>query len=309
MKSFIKEFLVVLLFFFGSIVLIVLIVPHPYTYFKEQAIKDKLLSDPNRPQSLVLLGGSNVAYGFLSQTLQQSLNINVINDGFHAGLGLKFMIENCSRYLKNGDVLVICPEYENFLGEGGYGEPLALGLLVLGDMHYFKTLNFKQLKVVAKTTPFYMKTMIPYYKIIGNDPNIVTFNEFGDYKHFEGEKNVVPSPERMENKELNEEFFKWFADEIHNLEKKGIQVFFYPPAFEYSHYCLNNDIIERVGDLFDRYGFSPLCDWEKCVYPDSLFYDTRYHLNGQGALNNSNQLVELLKPYIQKNNALQFHRF
>ena len=52
---------------------------------------------------------------------------------------------------------------------------------------------------------------------------------------------------------------------------------------------------KKLRKEFSKEGFSPLCDWSSCAYGDSLFYDTRYHLNKKGAFMNSQKLIKLLK--------------
>lgn len=297
MKVFIRKTAVIFMIVLLSIVAIVLLIPHPCSYFHSQSVKDEMLADPKRPQSLVLLGGSNVAYGFLSQVIQDSLGINVINDGFHAGLGMEFILENCTKKLHKGDVLVICPEYEHFLGNGCHGEPLGLGLTVLSDLGYLNTLNCKQLRIVSRTMPYYIKTMIPYYKF-WDGLDLSCFNTKGDMIHDDNEKNSLPSPTKMEDTVLNEEYISSFFDQLHSLENNGINVVIYPPSFAFSFYYLNKDVVNTIGNRFEKAGMIPLCNWADCAYSDSLFYDTRYHLNKQGAMINTCHLIDLLKSNI-----------
>lgn len=279
----------------ACIVLIVLFIPHPFDYFKEQSIKDQMIDEPSREQSIVLLGGSNVIYGFDSKAIEDSLKINTINDGFHAGLGMKFILENCSHRLISGDILVVCPEYEHFLGHGCYGEPLGLGMTVLTNPRYIKSLDSKQLWIVSKTVPYYIKTMLPYYQFWDDNLNLASFNSKGDIYLNEERVTDVEAGQRINDTVLNKLFCNSFFRQLQALESNGIKVVVYPPSYMLSCYLQNENLIDKIGSVFETEGFPPLCDWSDCAYDDSLFYDTRYHLNKNGAKINTSQLIRLLK--------------
>ncbi len=293
MKRLIGETVVLICAILVCICMIVIFVAHPCNYFNEQSEKDKMLSSPNRPESIVLLGGSNVIYGFSSQMIEDSLKMNTINDGFHAGLGMKFILENCSLHLKSGDMLILCPEYEHFIGNSCYGEPLGLGLTVLSNPKYIRQLNYDQLHIVAKTIPYYIKTMIPYYKFWDN-LELSGFNSKGDFIHAD---NIctLPAAEPMCDTIINKEYCCSFFAQLRGLESKGVKVFIWPPSYASSSFQINEKTIDNIRKMFEIEGFPPLCDWSECAYPDSLFYDTQYHLNNDGKLLNTCLLINKLK--------------
>ena len=61
-------------------------------YLREQAVKMAMIDEASRESAIVLLGGSNVAFGFDSRVLKEKTGMPVINAGLHAGLGLRFMM-------------------------------------------------------------------------------------------------------------------------------------------------------------------------------------------------------------------------
>ncbi len=73
--------------------------------------KHVLLSEPREPK-IVIIGGSNVAFGMDSRVLQEELGRPVVNAGLHAGIGLEYMLRDVEGYLSAGDVLVVIPEYD-----------------------------------------------------------------------------------------------------------------------------------------------------------------------------------------------------
>ena len=93
-------------------------------YLQAYNKKCQLLEDTPSPR-IIFVGGSNLAFGLDSQRIKDSLNINVINYGLHAGIGLKYMIDDISTYARKGDIIVFAPEYEHFYTIA-YGESVTL---------------------------------------------------------------------------------------------------------------------------------------------------------------------------------------
>jgi hypothetical protein len=75
--------------------------------------KDYLLKNVESPR-MIFIGGSNLSFGLDSQKIKISLGINPINTGVHAGIGLKYMLDNTIQYIKNGYIIILIPEYHHF---------------------------------------------------------------------------------------------------------------------------------------------------------------------------------------------------
>ncbi len=75
--------------------------------------KHKLLSTTPSPR-LILVGGSNVAFGFDSEYLSRVLKLPVINMALHGGLGLRFALNEVAPYIRKNDLIVVAPEYPQF---------------------------------------------------------------------------------------------------------------------------------------------------------------------------------------------------
>lgn len=91
--------------------------PHRDEPFFSFGFFDKLrLLQGVAPPRVILIGGSNVSFAFDSSLLKAQLHKNVINDGVQIGFGLYFLLNAAEKYLKPGDLVVICPECEQFFG-------------------------------------------------------------------------------------------------------------------------------------------------------------------------------------------------
>ena len=85
-------------------------------------------------------------------------------------------------------------------------------------------------------------------------------------------------------------------------KERGVKIYYVYPSFAQSDYKENQNVINKHQlDLESNLEFGILGSAYDFVYPDSLFYNTRYHLNNEGKKVRTEQLIEL----IRKNNTLQ----
>src|SRR5678816_2773153 len=61
--------------------------------------KDRLIRNTPSPK-IILVGGSNLAFGIDSKAIEDSLGLHVVNMGLYAKLGLKYMLAQVRPYIK-----------------------------------------------------------------------------------------------------------------------------------------------------------------------------------------------------------------
>jgi len=83
--------------------------------------KDRLIRTTPSPK-IILVGGSNLAFGIDSRLLQDSLHVNVVNMGLYAKLGLRYMLAQVKPYIRAGDIVIVVPEYDQFYGSFSEGD-------------------------------------------------------------------------------------------------------------------------------------------------------------------------------------------
>jgi hypothetical protein len=121
------------LFCLGTIVAavvggIVLLVPDENDYSRASILKHERLAQLPSPK-IVLVGGSNLAFGVDSQKIEQELDCQVVNMGMNGWLGIRFMLEEVRGTLKSGDTVVLSFEWDNFFKPvEGHG-PSFLGII------------------------------------------------------------------------------------------------------------------------------------------------------------------------------------
>ena len=80
-------------------------------------IRDKIHRLRSLPSpKLVLVGGSNVAFGMDTPRLERELRLAAVNMGLHAGLGVGLPLRMVEPHLGRGDVVVVSFEYESLSG-------------------------------------------------------------------------------------------------------------------------------------------------------------------------------------------------
>lgn len=115
-EFFLKVLLLSLLVFISfAVVLGFINTSDKYRYFAATIDKHALLKNAPSPK-IVIVGGSNVALSIDGALIERELGIPIVNMGLHGGLGLRYMLNEVKPYVGKDDVIVIIPEYQQFLG-------------------------------------------------------------------------------------------------------------------------------------------------------------------------------------------------
>ena len=280
-------------------------IPYPENgYERAQFVKMGMLSKADRTPSMILLGGSNVAFGFHSEMIEEAMGISVINAGLHAGIGLKMIVDDCARYLQKGDILVLSPEMDHFFGRTAYGEHALAFLYFLDPANYTPLLNLQQWLTVFKNSINYI--VHNRLALMTNSDNkeqtdvyhASSFNQYGDvvwhWNHPSPNKYQSTRKEQKELSSVNQDYFNYLVNQLQNLESKGVRIIMYPPAMSNSCYENNRLAINWIERAFAKKGYPFICPHTRTVYPDSLMYDNDYHCQKEGAERHTQTLILIL---------------
>lgn len=306
MKRYLYKVLSFLTLFAAVIVTLAAVLPYNKDgYLREQAVKMAMIDDASRKPAIVILGGSNVAFGFDSKVLEEKTGMTVINAGLHAGLGLRFMIADCLPRLRKGDILVFSPEYEHFFSHycDGQGE--------LADMYYLNGMTLPgkvsggQWRTIIDNTPAWLKRKVEYniFELahLKTDPvyRLSSFNKYGDvtWHWYNNRPHGTPqgAGKSEEVKDFNEEFFAEVVLALKEVQKRGVKVVMFPPALERDAYVDKRKKIEFISSMFSEAGFNYACAPDHDAMDRSMFYDTVYHLNHEGAVKHAETLGKIIK--------------
>lgn len=245
-----------------------------------------------------------MAFGFNSPILEEKSKMPVINAGLHAGIGIKFMVEETFPLLRDGDILILTPEYET-LSSNTEGKHFTT-LVYLEGMDYVKKMNRTQWSAFIQNTPNYIRGKIEYtiIHVLLHKKNTTvyqcaSFNSHGDVvAHYKLSHPLLYIGNKKEAlKKPDNKFFSWFLNALQELSDQGIQIVMLPPALAQTAYENQKDNIHIIDSMLCESGFPFICPPSAMSYPDSFYYDTKYHLDSLGAALHSKDLIFLLREH------------
>jgi hypothetical protein len=267
--------------------------------------KDELLRNTKSPR-IIFIGGSNLSFGLNSQMIKDSLNINPINTSLNAELGLKFMLRHDLKFIRENDIVIISPEYQQFYGEMADGGELLIPIII-DVLHQTKDCDNLQLLKLMKYIPKYAYAKLQFwnYFIKSNTTKIdifdkKSFNEYGDvYIHWNmpKEKNIMP--QNVAGK-LNTDMFQVLDDFRKKLINKKTKLYITFPCYQSSSYKICIVQIKEIENILKKMGFSFLGSPERYKMNDSLMFNSPYHLIKRGVDYRTELLIEDIKNTVLK---------
>jgi len=276
--------------------------------------KDRLIRNTGSPK-VILVGGSNLAFGIDSRMLQDSLGLNVVNMGLYAKLGLRYMLAQVNPYVRSGDVLIVVPEYDQFYGDFANGDnTLNTALLYApGDRIGDFVRSYSVIDVVlrprvenarrsflrataaavGKEAQFFPPDTNPVY-------NRRSFNQYGDVVSHIGRAGMHPDSIYVGPLPAMKEFNDNTIDDLNDIAgeaaRRGARSYFMYPSYIDRSYILNAAAIDSLSKRLSRSLRMPVAGTPRTfVYPGTYFFDTRYHLNEEGRRRRTVQMIRLLR--------------
>jgi len=321
MKRFIQKMTLLFCLIFITVVSLLFMV-RPETDHYLYAIKDKhaLLQSTPSPR-LIFVGGSNLALGLDSQLIEEQTGYNVVNMGLEIYIGLQFMLNEISPHLKDGDIVVIAPEYMLFQHSYFYGAaPDFIRTLQILFPKGFRYLSFPQhylailknsggflnqiglrltrkLAIFLKGTRFSSASRATIY-------SRSAFNLKGDFiGHLKVKSKRDLSKPLLSNPLFDERWFQFYPKSLsilnsydRRVDEKGGCVFFSFPPLPTSYYHQKKQIIDDIYyRLKDGLEIPMLGTPLRYTFPDEDFFDTVYHLNAEGRRQRTIKVVEDLR--------------
>ncbi len=271
------------------------------SYLWVKTYKDSLLRNTLQPR-IIFVGGSNLTFGLNSQMIKDSLNLNPINTALSANLGLAYMMDHTAKYVKKGDVIVLVPEYEHFFGSELYGtEPLLRSYLYF-DTEQWSDFRFEQKKSMAKAfLPYVLSKFQPNQYIGVKERGIYTkyaYNKYGDVDcHWSMKQRPYISTDTIVGA-YNPDALLYIQEFQQKLRSKGATLLFSYPSYEYSAYRQDSLDICFVEQKLNALQIPMLGTPKRYAFPDSLMFNSCYHLLKEAVDQRTNYLIEDLRAYL-----------
>ncbi len=310
-----KLIIMVVLFIFSNAILLWAIPKDNNAYMSEYNEKIKLLETTDQPR-VIFIGGSNVAFGLDSKMLQDSLGIHVINFGLHAGVGIRYPMEDCLSFVRKGDIIVVQFEYSNFYDGGNGTSGVLSNLMVSTDWRNFSNLNINQLTNLIGIPKVAFGRLIclicyplkrSFDTMLSGDKNEkyeytkAGFNQYGDeslhftYPSLQYNASIYKEPGKVDSS-----FMKWLELYIQKYESAGARVLVIPPVCITSYFkkVYSNDVERALEGIKHPYLIKP----DSMAIDDSCMFDAVYHINYHGAQQNTKRIVNVLRAKVFKEN-------
>lgn len=269
---------------------------------------ERLDTMKNEPK-IIIIGGSGCGFGIDSRVISSYFNMPVVNTGTHASIGLRLQMEMFKKYVSDGDIVVAIPEYSQYtnmfyLG----GDATVLRILNLYPEGYSSCPLWQRLYISQYIPQYYEEARATAPMTPDDSPySIMALNEFGDVTAYEERKTGKVFKAYGELKQYNPLVKNFILGYKKYTESRGACFVLLPPALSYSSYCNSIEFIDRLYDRYNHKGEQMFSDKPSaCTLPDSLYYDTPYHLTSQGVAIRTNQLVNQIEvALLQKNKSFK----
>lgn len=276
--------------------------------------KDRLLRNTPSPK-IMLVGGSNLAFGVDSRALQDSLGLHVANVGLYAKLGLRYMLAQAKPYIHRGDVVLIVPEYDQFYGNFSEGDQtLNTALLYapsdrIGDfVRSYSVIDVVLRPRVERARRSFQQALADAFgmreKYFPPDTNPVynrrSFNEYGDAISHLRRKGMNPDSIFVKPLPPGRTFNKRTIADLNSVAQvarnRGAHAYFLFPSYIDRSYNINVAAIDTLQGTLRRGMRIPILGSPRdFVYPAKLFFDTRYHLTAEGRQLRTKEMIRILR--------------
>lgn len=293
---------------------LVLLVPEQNDYALASNLKHDRLEalSGNR---VVLVGGSNLAFGIDSKAIEAAVGCPVVNMGMNGYFGVRFMLEEVAPRLRAGDVVVLAFEWDNYF-KSVDGTSSNLLVVSKANPRAFAALTWPQRWDIAVNGVPYaarqkalrlvgdglstLDTVVRGDRDDDDEDNFIHrfetlagFNPEGDLVSHLG----VPWPFGFEqgivSNAIDPQVMPMIVNFVDRMESRGVRVLLsYTPLMRtfYDGHTQELQAVYRnmLAELPGRVPRKP----QDYVFDTDHFFDTVYHLNAEGRQVRSAMLAE-----------------
>jgi len=262
---------------------------------------------------ILIAGGSSGLFGVDAELLEKRLRRPVVNLASHAGLGLRFLLEDARQAGRSGDTILLNIEY------GLYASEPVLTDIERRYSWTYETSRLLQLPLTTLSQQLYGVPFADYVRswdlwnrrfsgtLDKSDPPLwieypfVTLGPRGDYRgdirlpaqiaepHLEKAHDMTPT-----SRQLLEDFFSW-------AHRRGVHVIGTFPAVMRSSNGANTDrVFESIRSFYQEHHLTVLGDPHLVQMPRELFRDTPSHPTVAGRRLHTETLARLLAAQLQQ---------
>jgi hypothetical protein len=283
--------------------------------------KHKMLESTPSPR-IIFCGGSNLIMGLDSKQVQDSLNLPVVNAGFHGGMGLRFLINDLQPYVRKGDIIVLSPEYFSFYNYQHFNGGVELVNVVFDIFPAGKKyITLDQWAYVSRYIPLYATSKIKNNLLTLAKPNRGeamnngpygrhSFNQYGDsYIHWTMDPIPFESYAVCSGKEkVYTEVVEYIGEFRDYVASKGARFLILPPVIEDISFQHQKPLIDKITRTMKDFDLPLMASSDRYALPRDCFFDFPYHCNFKGVQKRTALVIEDLHAFLQKSDSVGVDR-
>lgn len=256
---------------------------------------------------IVLIAGSNFAYGINSEMIEKSFQKPVVNMAMHYDYGTEFMLRQIQNELHEGDTVIMGFEYI-IDTEGDIGEKIQMAKVFpkAGEWFDYKDI----LQYISENARVRISSLrLTLERLASNeeveptvdDTTSIFFrraiNQYGDLVSHLNNPSLKTIPPAIINDHVSMHLAIADMNAFYRkMKKRGVKVYYSYPSYAQSSYQHDKAIIKKLDSEFMKEAeFPVLGKLEDFVFADSLCQDMVYHLNAKGRDIRTQKLIDLLK--------------
>lgn len=280
------------------------VIGYQYQEGYQGALADKLerLESIEGPK-IILVGNSNVAFGFRSQMIEEAFGMPVVNLGLLGGLDNRFHEQMALRNIGPGDIVVIC--HTDYSDDGKVNDSTLAWTVMEWNTQYWSLLapadwlDFARAYPAYQFNAFLQKTLGLFSDGMEGAYSRDAFNEYGDNvyadlhpEQFQFVEPTHPTDTNLQTIERLNQLNRQLAEQGAVLLIGGV------PVADGELTGDKTPFYTLEQDLRSQLDCPVIYHTQDYFFPYEYFYDTNFHLNGEGARLRTQQLIQDLQQYL-----------
>ncbi len=273
-----------------------------YSHEKNVGLAYHRLEELKDTNKIVIIGGSNGGFSINSELIHQAFNMPVVNTGTHASIGVRMQFEIYKDLLRQGDIVIFCPEYHSTI-DRLYGGTTLFRILSTHLPQAYCHISFLQWVYLQKYIGI-------YYTETKSSSNVTEFdgpysykavNEYGDIAWDREHQDSIGNLKNFYG-EIDDRIIAYYQYVHSYAEEKGVRLVFLPPTLIKKEYDLHIKQIDSMIVCFQQNGIPWQSPPSRYSFPDSLYFDTPYHMTPSGANLRTERMIEDLRRILKQPN-------
>ena len=281
---------------FGVVAGIAAFCPPVYgqTFLGALSPKFDRLNEIEEPK-IIVIGGSNVAFGLDSALLAEAVGMPVVNFGLYATLGTKIMMDLSKANVNAGDIVVLTPEMDEQTLSLYFNAETALQGME-SDWRMLPYIPSENRSDLMGGVYKYVTEKIKYLRSGLLNPagvyNRASFDEYGDIVYPRPHNTMLLGYDPNMTIELTpalfaQEFVDYVNDYTAYCRQQGAMVYFDFPPMNASAMTASNtedSLFAFCSYLYENLDCKVIGNVNDYIIEENYFYDSNFHLNDSGVI-------------------------